>query len=703
MDISRDIKTVPILRPLVAMIVGILGRDYCFSHDKWALLLATSVLLFLCVILIFRLALKPGYSWIAGLGVFLFFMSAGFLVSSRFQDGIKPLTDVSSRYWIGKVLTEPQLKNKLLRFDIFIFSGDTAAATCKSQVLLQLGRNSRIPQIGQFIFIKTKPERILGPMNPGEFNYAEYLEKKGVLYRCFVKEGEWMVLHKEESSSLKIISSRFSRQLWSKIESLEGGNINLGVLYAVALGSKSLLTPEIREAYAATGAMHVLAVSGLHVGLIWMVLSYIFIWVKKLPAGKFLQFILISGLIWFYALMTGMSASVVRSAGMFTLVSFGKIIQKESSVYNSLSVSAFFGLLFSPQWLTDAGFQLSYTAVLSIVFFQPKLSSLFNPHNWLLRKVWDISSVSIAAQIGTLPLTLFYFNRFPPWFILSNLVVIPLVTLIMMMFIILLISTIIPVLFSLVLKALLFVIGIMNTSLGYIERLPSPEMDSIYLTDFQMFCFVILLLGLSAFIRYRKNGFVFVGFTALLLLFSSGTLQKYHLNSQKEMVLFSVPGKMMLGFFEGNSGRILHNAADSIDVTGSYNYSCKPYLIKNRIRQSEISALYDSSCYSAELRKIPGNLNCFCRFGNKTVLILNDPDFYWGSKVDRPLITDFVIINSRIPKLWNNQVPLFQTSQLIVSTATSRYTQINQGELYVVKTDMHFDTRINGAFRYPFW
>ncbi len=701
MDISRDIKSVPVLRPFVAMIIGILARGFFSLPERLVLITASASLLFFGGILILRWALKPTHSWISGLAVFLFFMCAGFMVSSRFHYKIKPLADVSSRYWIGEVLTEPQFKNKLLRFDISIFSRDTVAAFCKSQVFLQLGKDSRIPQIGQYVVIKTVPERIKGPTNPGEFNYAGYLEKRGVLYRCFVKEGEWSVLCKKESRSLKITSIRFSRQLWSKIENLESGNENLGVLYAVALGSKSLLTPEIREAYAATGAMHVLAVSGLHVGLIWMVLGYIFIWVKKLPAGRFLQFIVISGLIWFYALMTGMSPSVVRSAGMFTLVSFGKIIQKESSVYNSLSISAFFGLLFSPQWLTDAGFQLSYTAVLSIVFFQPKVSSLFNPRIWLLRKIWDISSVSIAAQLGTLPLTLFYFNRFPPWFILSNLVVIPLVTLIMMVFIVLLISAFSPILFGLVLKVLLFVIAIMNSSLEFIERLPSPHMDSIYLSDFQMFCFVFFLLALSAFIRYRKNKFVFMGFTAVLLLFSSGTLQKYNSTRHKEMVLFSVPGKMMLGFFEGNSGRILHNAPDSIDITGSYNFSCKPYLIERRIHQPEISSLCDSSMHSAGLREIPGNFNYFCRFGNKTILILNNPDYFSGWNVDKPLVTDFVIANNRIPRLWKNQVPVFLTSQLLLSTANSRYTQVNLGDLYVVKPDYYYDARISGAFRYP--
>jgi len=364
-----------------------------------------------------------------------------------------------------------------------IFRNASSNECYKTQVLMQVSNATILPQAGQILILKTKPERIQGPMNPGEFDYAGYLANQGILYRCFIKDGEYKILNSTKAPNLMLISLRLRNRLWDKIESIDPLNPNLGVLYALSLGSKELLTAEIKDAYATTGVMHVLVVSGQHVALIWVVLSYMFNWVKNIRGGKFIQFFLISGIIWFYCLMTGMTASIVRSAIMFTIVSLGKTILKESSIYNTLAVSAFIILLFRPLWLSDAGFQLSYIAVISIVFFQPGISNLLRPRNWLLKNMWEICTVSIAAQIGTLPLTLFYFNRFPPWFILSNLAVIPLVTVIMTIFIVMIFFLLIPSAFALILKVMLLLIGLMNLSVNIIEQLPSPDLDMVYLTE----------------------------------------------------------------------------------------------------------------------------------------------------------------------------------------------------------------------------
>jgi competence protein ComEC len=645
------------------------------------------------------LNLKPRQSWIAGLAVNLIFINMGMLIINMFQSGNMLITDISKEFWVGEVINDAQLKNKYARFEMAIFPDSGSSEKVKVQVVVQAGNSFSMPQAGQIIVLKTRPERIQKPMNPGEFDYAAYLENLGIRYKCFVKEGEWKVLAMHKKFSISVLAIQAKKRLWEKIENMETGNKNLGVLYALSLGSKELLTPEIREAYTITGVMHVLVVSGQHIALIWMVLSYIFIWVKNIRGGKFIQFFLISGLIWFYTFMTGITASVVRASGMFTLVSLGKIIQKESSIYNSLSVSAFFGLIFCPQWLIDPGFQLSYIAVLSIVFFQPKVISLWTPRSWILQKIWDIASVSIAAQIGTLPLTLFYFNRFPPWFIISNILAIPLVTIIMILFIIMLIFWMIPVIFSILLKIILFLIGIMNASLYFIETLPSPGVDMIYLSNFQMICFVLIILGITFFIRYRKNYYFFMGLTMLLLLVSSGTLRKFESLDKTEMVLFSVPGNMILGLIEGSKGIFLHNAIDTKDIKGNFDFKCKPFLIQNEISHSEISGLFDSLILKIGFRKIPGNENYFFSFAGKSILVLNDPVFYNGMRSSIILQPDILIINNRIPKIWKGQVPLFYTNHLLISSSVPKYYQFKTGETGIIHTDSIFDTRVLGAFR----
>jgi len=702
MQLLRDIKSIPVLRPLIGLTIGILLFKWIQIPMHFLLSGMFVALVFLLVIKVFRTTLKPGLSWLTGVAVNLFFICLGTMVISRFYLEIPKIQNESCEIWYGEVLTEPVVKNRFLRFEMLLQLDSIGEEKNRVQVIIRTEKRFDIPLPGQILVLKTKPEKIPCPQNPGEFNYAKYLESLEIRYRCFVKENEWKLLADPGKLSVNLLALKAKKKLWEKIENLETDNNNLGVLYALSLGSKDLLTPEIRESYSSTGAMHVLVVSGQHIALIWMVLSYIFIWLKDIKGGKYIQFFLITGLIWFYTFMTGVTASVVRASGMFTLVSLGKIIQKESSIYNSLSVSAFFLLLFNPQWLSDPGFQLSYLAVLSIVFFQPRISELWKPRLWLTEKVWEIASVSIAAQIGTLPLTLFYFNRFPPWFIISNIVVIPLVTLIMILFIIMLIFWAVPFIFSIFLKVILFLIEVMNTSLRFIEGLPSPGMDMIYLSGFQLLCFVAVIIGITMFIAYKQNHYIFMGLVSMFLLTASGSFRKYETMKKSEMVLFSVPGKMVLGLTQGNTGKFFHNAADTVDMKSNFDFKCKSFLLQNGIRKHELVSMNDSMAILEGFKKIPGNKNYYCRINGKSILILNDPAYFSGLKSSKILTSDIIIVNGKVPKIWKNQLPLFSAYQLLISSSPPKYVDFKSGQSAIVKADSTYDTRIMGAFRLSF-
>ncbi len=700
MDIIKDIKSIPVLRPLLALSGGIVTANEINLPLFYVLPVISVCLLFLIINLLFRLSVKPFYSSLTGFAISIIFLSTGFLIFRISVTGTITELKNPRECFFAEILTQPIVKNGNARFEMFLFPDSSSLEGLKAQCFMRIGENDNLPEAGEYIIVKSIPEKIPGPMNPGEFDYASYLGSKDIFYRCFIKEGEWSKLPGKKHKSFRNLTLRIKKYLWDRIEKQEPGNKNLGVLYALGLGSKELLIPETREAYAASGAMHVLAVSGLHVGLIWLVLSYIFSWARKLPAGKLLQFLLIAVLVWIYAMVTGMSASVVRSAGMFTLVSLGKIIQKESSVYNSLCVSAFFGLLVNPQWIFDAGFQLSYAAVLSIVFFQPRILILFNPSSWLLKKAWDITAVSIAAQFGTLPLSLYYFNRFPPWFIISNLVVIPLITFIMLVFILMILSLAIPLIFAICLKILLFLIGLMTASVKYIETLPSPGMDSIYLSGIQVGFFAITILAMVLFIRYKKFRFILISLASLLCLVSEGSYRKFNSLNNSEMILFSVPGSMVVGFVEGNRGLFLHNAFNDSLVKSSFDFKCKPYLQRNGIRNISFKGLNKLEPGFHDFKRLPGNHNYFIRFHDRSVIILDDPNSFQGMKSKFPLVSDFLIINDRIPWSWNDEKSLFYVNQLIISTSPPRYTQFNPARKSIISFENAFDARISGAFRF---
>ena len=191
------------------------------------------------------------------------------------------------------------------------------------------------------------------------------------------------------------------------------------------LGQRQDISKEIYNSYTQAGAIHILAVSGLHVGIILLLLNFIFKPLIYFKNGNYIKLIVIVLILWSYAVIAGLSASVVRAVTMFTAVAIGMHLKRPTNVYNTLTISAFFLLLFKPMFLFDVGFQLSYLAVLAIVIIQPMLEKLWKPKFKLIDFFWKIFTVTIAAQFGIIPVSLYYFHQFPGLFFLSNLVIIP--------------------------------------------------------------------------------------------------------------------------------------------------------------------------------------------------------------------------------------------------------------------------------------
>ena len=196
------------------------------------------------------------------------------------------------------------------------------------------------------------------------------------------------------------------------------------VLSALMLGVRTDMSPEILHAYMSTGAMHILAVSGLHVGILYLVLG----WCLFFMRGRILSFLktlIIVVCIWFYAFMTGFSPSIERAAIMFSILAIARQFSMTANIYNTLAATAFISLVINPMDVFDVGFQLSYLAIIGIVYFSDLCNRWWNPQMLLLSKPWQMLTVSISAQILTLPLTMYYFGQIPIYFLLTNIIAIP--------------------------------------------------------------------------------------------------------------------------------------------------------------------------------------------------------------------------------------------------------------------------------------
>ncbi|MEL7145099.1 MAG: ComEC/Rec2 family competence protein, partial [Bacteroidota bacterium] len=332
------------------------------------------------------------------------------------------------------------------------------------------------------------------------------------------------------------------------------------------LGIKDDLDKELKSAYSAAGAMHVLAVSGLHVGIIQLLLSWVLGFLKKRKKGK-LAFVILSLLaLWFYAFVTGLSPSVLRATTMFSIILIGQQAIRNHNIYNSLAVSAFLILLYSPMMIRDVGFQLSYIAVFGIVSLQPRISAILNPENYLLKKTWDITCVSLAAQMATLPISIYYFHQFPSYFLLSNLLVIPSAFIILMSGLFMLCSSLISDWLAQQTGWLLDqLIWALNQGILFIKKLPYNLLDWIWI-DLTQVLLLYLIIGLTTRLLIKKNANLLricYGFCFLFLLFSGYQLhQKKHEN---KLVFYEVKDNLAIDFISGGMVTT-YIAIDSSDI-----------------------------------------------------------------------------------------------------------------------------------------
>ena len=262
------------------------------------------------------------------------------------------------------------------------------------------------------------------PKNPYQFDYGRYMKNQQVYKQMYVTSANTFKL-----TSKKTVFG-YAETIRNKINStLNKHNIsdeNLSIINALLLGQRQEVTKATYKSFINSGAVHILAISGLHIGLLLLVLRAFFKPITYLKHGKVIASLAIIFLLWIYAFITGFSPSVVRAVIMFSLITIAMYANRITNTYNVLTISAFLLLLYNPFYVHEIGFQLSYLAVFAIVWIKPVFDKFWTPKNYVLKKFFDVFSVSVAAQLGILPVALFYFHQFPGLFFITNLVIIPL-------------------------------------------------------------------------------------------------------------------------------------------------------------------------------------------------------------------------------------------------------------------------------------
>ncbi|MEM6892776.1 MAG: ComEC/Rec2 family competence protein [Bacteroidota bacterium] len=420
----RDINFVSVKLTLFLILGIVLG--FHAAIPLWLCLLLIAVGLFWLVISV-RRGLGKKLSFALALGVLMIGMGA-FLVQSRLGSFHPEHYSEKnhSEHFLWKVTVRNKLKTTAYaeRFVLEIHELNQAKATGTILWNASLDSFSKALKIDDTLILAAKAEVIPPPRNPGQFSYQKYLRQLGILHQ-FNRDSKVLHHEKAKKRSLFSIAQRLRDYLSNRLKEAGFSEEVFGVVQALLLGQRSDIPKALYKDYQNAGAVHILAISGLHVGVLVLIFQAILLPLTRLPKGKVVRLLVLILLLWGFAFITGLSASVVRAVTMFSFLSYAWCLDRPTSGFNLAALSMLTLLLIKPLFLFQVGFQMSYAAVFAILWLYPKLQVFWSPEPWLLKKIWSLLTVSVSAQLGVLPISLFYFHQFPTLFFISNLVIVP--------------------------------------------------------------------------------------------------------------------------------------------------------------------------------------------------------------------------------------------------------------------------------------
>jgi len=524
---------IPMIRLIIPLIAGILHAVY------FPLGLEVQAGFLLVLYLILSFLLLYGYHfisfkrrWVIGLVLQSFLVLLGMKMTMLADHSLSEThfrnSSRAPALMIGR-LTEPVIEKKKSYKTILecMFIQDSGPGLrCTGKLLAYLAKEDRAASLkyGDLIVFNARWQVIRPPEIPGDFDYQQYMKYHGVYDQAYISTGKWNKLDLNHGNAILSYAIGIQDRILKVLarQGLEGEEFK--VASAILAGYRAALDPELQQAFSGAGAMHILCVSGLHVGVIYLVLSYILSVLGKGKRSKALRSILLITAIWLYALVTGCSPSVLRASTMISFVVMGTWLSRSRNIYNTLAASAFLLLLTDPYMIMAIGFQLSYLAVIGIVTIQPFLYKSVYLKYWLPDKAWAIITVSIAAQAGTFPLAIYYFHQFPNYFLLTNLIVIPASSLIIYIGFLLLFFSPLPWISTYISWLLSKSIYAMNASIHWINSLPGAVSDELYLGVLECMMiyltigFVILMIG------FKRKDLIWVVLSLTIIFLISRTL-----------------------------------------------------------------------------------------------------------------------------------------------------------------------------------
>ncbi len=523
MQLYYKLKKFPFVRLTIPFIIGILTGYFSPTLPFFALFITTIALLFSIILT----RLIPSET-MKGIIISVAFILCGFVVIQK--EFNTTFTDTNKELNIsGQIISYPIKKTKYTKF---IVKTDRPKHLSLRVLVYIFKEDSLSLTRGDYIALKTKLRSIENKKNQS-FDYKGYMKRQYVNHMAFVKDGNYEVINIKGFSFIKLCSKIRNKT----IKILEASGIRepeLGLLKAMLLGVKDSLDTDLKNSYIEAGGIHFLAISGLHMGIVFILITFFLHNICRLSKSGLYFSLLSMCMIWAYAIITGLPSSVLRATIILSLIITGKYIKREVNLYNTIASSAFIILLFDPASLFSPGFQLSYAAYTSIIYLYPKLYKLIVCKNKVLNGIWRLSVVSIAAQIGTIPLCLLYFNHIYYYSFFTNICISCFIPVIIYggfisIFISLFISDV-----TIISKPLSLIIKTVNQIIDTIASTPGAISKEINFSVVETLLVYAIIISCFTMIWYKKRKLIFVLLISIFLLCShnsyveiSKTVQKY--------------------------------------------------------------------------------------------------------------------------------------------------------------------------------
>lgn len=630
-------KNIPLLRLLLPLIAGILIGWY--AHLPWqaAVAVGATGIISFGASAILSLKNKYRYAWLGGAGSALLLGGLGMLLTWLHQAPHRG-------NWFGHRLAASEVV-ELVLLEPPVEKRNTVKATARvaalygrrqkwntsGRVIVYFQKHTSLQQLqyGSVIRTRLHPSPITNAGNPGGFDYKRYALFNGITHQLLLQNGQYLLTPQNKGNALQALLFRSRAYVLQTLATYIRGPHEKAVAQALLAGYRDNLDRDLVQSFSNTGVVHIIAISGMHLGLLYVLLLWLLRPLNRYPRLRVPKMLLILAFLWGFSLYTGASASVMRAVVLFTFVAAGNLLQRKGNVYNSLAASAFVLLCYNPFLLWDVGFRLSYAAVLSIVLFRKPIYDLLYIQNPLLQGLWKLTSVTLSAQILTLPLCMYHFHQSPNLFLIANLVAVPLGTLSLYGALLLLLLSPLPFLAQLQGSLLSYLLQGLHQYILWVDRFRFSVSDGIWHHPLQTLLIYAAITAFAVWLLQRnRKAMVFgLGFVAAFLALAA--VQQYQRQTQQLLVVYNIPKHQAVDLVMGR--QLWYRGSRELLYDGFLrNFHIKPSRIAN-------------GTYHSKLQLLPRQP--IVRARHKTILFIDKPG-HWNLPANH-LRADVAIISNQ--------------------------------------------------------